>query len=930
MRSSLTIVAAAVWALAISAPIRAAEVEYDFLIERQALDRALQEFAKQSGVQVIFFSKVTDGRQSPSLKGRYTAAAALTGLLSGSGLTYRELDAKTVEIEVQPKPASQTTSNDRARAPASLPVRSMKLSRSEATGSQASATKQGRQQQHEAVEPGSMSEVIVLGSRRTDRTVAQIAVPIDVLQPRMLERTGYTDMNDALRSLVPSFNAQRLPLNDGSSFVRPITLRGSPADHVLLLINGKRRHRSAVVQIGTGHATTSGSQGQDFNAIPPIAFERIEVLRDGAAAQYGSDAIAGVINMELRNDASGGALATQVGQYFAGDGASIDIQGNIGLPLTANGFLNVSGQYTHQDKTYRGGPVAGAEELRAMGVAGVPEHPLELGDPYYEARKLVWNAGLDFSNTLRGYVFGNYLTSSSTIGFAYRQPLPAAGFPANASYANSIYEGTPAHPASFDLRSIYPGGYVPQFSGDQTDFSTVIGLRGNHGKRFTFDIGARLGVNEIDYEIANTVNPSLGVRSPTRFEPGSLSQGETEGFIETSYDLSDAVLLFGGVSYRREAYEIGAGDPDSYAVGPLRDLPVGANGFQGFSPDIAGRFTTDSYAAFIELDADFSERWSTSVAVRYEDYAAFGDNFSYKLATRFALTNVFALRGAVSTGFRAPAAGQLFGTSQTSQLNPVTNDFILDVVLRPSSPEGRIFGSSPLVPETAFNLSAGLVIDTGNGLATTIDFYQIDVDDRLVLTPAIPTTAEQRAQLAALGFPNGSSVQQVRYFRNRLDTRVRGFDVVGTYSKRWDAARATDVTVAVNYNEQVLRGDASPIYDPGQQVEFEEGLPSWRGNLTVTHHLGDFDLMARTVYYGEWKRRDGISFRPRSDTMLLDAEISYRGFDTFDVSIGARNLLNKLPPDRGPLLRRLGTVHDNHSPYGVSGGYYYIGTRFNF
>lgn len=778
-------------------------------------------------------------------------------------------------------------------------------------------------------ESDSIGEVVVLGSRRADRTVAESTVPIDVFQPETIEQTGYADLNDSLRSLIPSFNAQRLPLNDGSSFVRPITLRGSPADHVLLLMNGKRRHRSAIVQIGTGHATTSGSQGQDFNAIPPIAFERVEVLRDGAAAQYGSDAIAGVINMALKDDASNGSVVTQIGQYMEGDGESIDVQGNIGLPLTDNGFVNLSGQYSHQDKTFRGGPVVGAEALRAAGVSGVPEHPLELGEPFYEAFKFALNAGLDFNDNLRGYLFGNYLTSESTIGFSYRQSAAAGGFPAHASFGNSIYDGTPAHPSIFNLRSIYPGGFVPQFTGDMTDFSTVIGLKHDNGNGFTFDVSGRVGENEVEYTLENTINPSLGSLSPTRFKPGSLTQHETEFSAEASYELTEQILLFGGVSYREEEYQIGVGDPASYTVGPLRDLPVGANGFQGFSPEIAGDFTTDSYAAFVELDADITERWSGSMAARYEDYKAFGDNFSYKFATRFELTDVFALRGAVSTGFRAPAAGQLFGTSQTSQISPVTNDFILDAVLIPGSPAARVFGSDPLTPETSFNMSAGVVVTTPDFLGT-LDFYQIDVDDRLLLTPPIATTPAQRAQLVAVGFPNGASVQQVRFFRNRLNTRVRGFDAVSTYTHGWDGGSSSDVSLAINYNEQILRGDPSAVYDTGTAIEFEEGIPQWRGNLTLSHHIGDFDFMLRGVYYGEWKRRAGLTFLPRDAETLVDAEISYRGFERVDISVGARNLFDKMPPDRGPALRLLGNIHDNHSPYGLSGGFYYLNLKLKF
>lgn len=775
--------------------------------------------------------------------------------------------------------------------------------------------------------------ITVIGSRRKDRSVADSSVAIDVIAPETLTETGYTDLNDALRSLVPAFNVQRLSGNDGSSFVRPVTLRGSPADHVLLLMNGKRRHRSAIVQIGTGHATTSGSQGQDFNVIPPIAFSTVEILRDGASAQYGSDAIAGVINMELKRNRRGGSILAQVGEYFEGGGRTYDIQGNIGFGLGPNGYLNLSAQYTDQAKTFSDGKNVGAEALRAAGVPGVPEHTSGSGEPKYEAFKSVWNAGIDIGGGLEAYTFGNYMRADSSVGFFYRQSMAAGGLPAHSTFANSAFDGTPAHPEIFDLRNVYPGGFVPEFAGQTDDFSTVAGFRDTEGA-FNWDLFARYGDNKVDYTISGTINPSLGVESPTTFKPGSLAQREIEIGGEVSYKIANDmfandILIFGGASYRKETYTIGAGDPDSYRVGALRDLPVGSNGFQGFSPDIAGKFSSASYAVFAEADVDITEAWNLSVAGRYEDYEEFGNNFSYKAATRFELSDLLALRGSVSTGFRAPAAGQLYGTSQTSQIN-AQNQFILDAVLIPGSPAAQIFGSDSLKPETSFNMSAGLVVTAGSNFLTTIDLYQIDVDDRLLLTPSITTTAEQRAALAALGFPNGASVQQVRYFQNKLNTRVRGFDIVSTYGFGWGNRNRTDLSLAVNYNEQHLRTDPSSFFGPSTVIEFERGIPRWRGTASATHDIGDFSLMTRAIYYGAWKRRDGATFLPREAEVLFDAEVTYSGFENFDLSIGARNIFNKFPPDRGPGLRRVGLIYDNHSVFGVSGGFYYLNGKFKF
>ncbi len=783
-------------------------------------------------------------------------------------------------------------------------------------------------------EQGKIEEISVIGTRRLGRTDTDSVVPVDVIGPAMIGSTGYSDLNDVLRTLVPAFNVRRLPLNDGSSFVRPATLRSSPADHVLLLMNGKRRHRSATVQIGTGHATTSGSQGQDFNILPPIAFQSIQVLRDGASAQYGSDAIAGVINLSLKNADKGGSVTTEVGEYFDGGGRTFDVQGNIGLPLSESGFINLSGQIITQSKSERVGTHLGVQGLLEMGVMGVPLEAGATGDPEYDAIKTAWNAGLDLGSGMEAYLFGNFLKSESEVGFSYRQSLDAGGLGGHSTFADSAFDNTPQHPETFDLTERYPGGYIPQFGGDQTDFSTVLGVRQEENEFFGWDASFRWGKNEIDYSLWNTINASLGVDSPTSFKPGSLAQREYELSFEAFKSIpvqmfASDVFIFGGVTHRNEEYTIGAGERDSYIAGPLIDLPVGANGFQGFSPDIAGDFSTTSYAAYLEMEVDITEQLILSAAGRYEDYEAFGDNFSYKLASRYNFTETFAIRGAMNSGFRAPAAGQLFGTSQTSQL-AANGDFILDAVLVPGSPAAEIFGSTALEAETSKSISAGVVL-SGDKFTATLDFYEIDVDGRLLLSEQIDTTAQQRAQLNSIGYTNGLGVQSVRFFQNELDTRVRGADLVTTYMAQYENSNhSTDYSLAVSYNEQILRSDPEGVFSQDGVLEFEDGLPAWRGNFTATHHFGDFDFMARATYFGEWTRVDRDYIKTRDAEFIFDAEVTYRGFEPIDISFGARNLGNKYPPSRRQAFVDRGTPYDNHSVFGISGGYYYVKLGYKF
>lgn len=779
-----------------------------------------------------------------------------------------------------------------------------------------------------------LERVSVIGTRQTGRTDTQSVAPVDVFGEDEFTSTGYSDVNDVLRTLVPSFNVRRLPLNDGSSFVRPATLRSSPADHVLLLLDGKRRHRSATVQIGTGHATTSGSQGQDFNMLPPIALKSIEVLRDGASAQYGSDAIAGVINLSLKDSPYGGTVTTEVGEYFDGGGRTFDVQGNIGLPLTDDGFINLSGQTINQTKSERVGTHLGTQAMMEMGIPDVPANAGATGDPDYAAVKLVWNAGLYLGSGREGYLFGNFAKTESEIGFTYRQSIDAGGLGAHSTFADSAFDNTAAHPETFDLTELYPGGYIPQFGGDQTDFSTIVGIRQDETDTFGWDASMRWGRNEIEYSIWNTINASMGVNSPTSFKPGSLAQREYELNFEMFKSIpvdmfARDLYVFGGVTHRNEQYSIGAGDTASYKAGPLIDLPVGANGFQGYSPDVAGDFATKSYAAYLEGEADVTEQWIVSVAGRYEDYEAFGDNFSYKLASRYDFNESFAIRGAINSGFRAPAAGQLFGTSQTSQLT-VDGDFILDAVLVPGSPAASIFGSEQLEAETSNSISAGFVFSHGD-FAATIDFYQIDVDGRLLLSEQIDTTAEQRAQLDAVGYTNGLNVQSVRYFQNELDTRVRGADLVTTYMARYENSdQYTKYNFAMSYNDQILRSDPEGVFSDNAVLEFEEGLPAWRGNFTATHYMGDWNIMGRATYFGEWTRVDRTYIKERDGEFIFDAEITYKGFDQVALTLGARNLANKYPPPRRQDFVDRGTPYDNHSVFGLSGGYYYLKASYNF
>ncbi|WP_286772089.1 TonB-dependent receptor plug domain-containing protein, partial [Sphingomonas sp. 66-10] len=387
-------------------------------------------------------------------------------------------------------------------------------------------------------------------------TAADAPLPIDIISGDRLTQQGSADLNDVLRAEIPSLNIQRFVSNDGAVFTRPFSLRGLPPDQTLVLINGKRFHRGATVQF-TNIPYIRGSQGPDLSAIPSIAIGQLEVLRDGASALYGSDAIAGVLNFRLRTNREGGTLIARYGQYYKGDGRDILLQGNVGLPFTERGFVNISAEYSNSNPTSRGIQRPDAQALIDAGVPGVPVPAQRWGNPAAEAARLFVNAGIDLTDTMKFYAFGNYSWSSGTTAFFYRNP--------NTSFiATSIPLTNTRGGPRFSFRQLYPGGFTPDFGATITDSSLVGGLKGEVGSGLTYDVSASYGRNSANYRITNTVNPSLGLSSPTSFKPGKLEQRELNFNLDLTYPialgLAAPLTLAGGAEYRRETYEITAGD----------------------------------------------------------------------------------------------------------------------------------------------------------------------------------------------------------------------------------------------------------------------------------------------------------------------------------------------------------------------------------
>jgi len=664
----------------------------------------------------------------------------------------------------------------------------------------------------------SVQEVVITGSRRADTTAASSASPIDIISGETLTETSFADMTDVLRTQVVSLNVQRFSTQDGAAFVRPFSLRGLPPDETLFLVNGKRRHRSAVVQL-SNQPLARGSQGPDLATIPTIAIEQLEVLRDGASAQYGSDAIAGVINFRLRDAAQGATLVTRYGSFFQGDGQDIQVQGNLGLPLTADGFFNVSGEYVRSDTTSRGTQRPDAQTLIDAGNTAVPVPAQRWGNPDLKAGRLFFNAGVPLSEAIDLYAFGNYGKSEGDTGFFYRFPSATT----NAGIFRSVPLTNQPGGARFSFLSVFPGGFSPVFGSDIVDESLIGGLKGKAASGLHYDFSGSFGESDVEFRLRNTINPSLGPQSPLAFEAGALEQRETNANADFVYPWDTGVFaaplnVAFGAEYRRERFGISPGEEASYTAGPFASvldpdtgtrigLAVGSSGFPGFSPQAAGEWSRSNWAGYLDLETDITGRLTAGVAVRQEDFSDFGSTFNWKVSGRLKVTDAVALRASVNTGFRAPTPGQSNISDVQTNIDVATARVLLTATLPPTNPISQYFGARALKPEESFNVAAGIVLTPLDEFLVTLDYFDIEVTDRVGVTGNIVISAADRAGLAAAGVTGADSFERIRFFGNFFDTRTKGVDLVSSY--RFQVGRGGNARLVGHGELHRYRGDRS-------------------------------------------------------------------------------------------------------------------------
>jgi iron complex outermembrane receptor protein len=768
---------------------------------------------------------------------------------------------------------------------------------------------------------GDIEELVVTGSRAAPVSRLETLAPVDVVTAQALQKRGSTELAAALAATVPSLDFPRPSNTDGTDSVRPLTLRGQGPDETLVLINGVRAHTSALVNLNG--SVGRGSAAVDLNTIPEIAIDRIEVLRDGASAIYGSDAIAGVINIGLREADHGGGAEVTYGEYVTSphffnagtrnitDGGTTTAQGWQGFKLGADGFLTVSAEYRNQDPTNR-------SDLDPRFTPRVIDS--RFGDGSVQESTLYFNAGKPLGNGWELKAWG---------GGQLRHSETAATFRA-------------ANDAAQNIPSVYPNGYLPLINTHSNDFSIGGALKGEiEGWKSNFSID--YGWNNLKYGVEHTLNPSLGPTSPHSFYAGQMTYDQTVGNADFSRDFeigtAGPLNVAFGLEARDEQFKIGAGEPGSYERGTVSpNLALGSRGFSGFTPENVVDKSRTNVGAYLALEDKLTSWFTGSAAVRQEHYSDFGDATSGKLAGRIDVTPELAFRGSAESGFRAPSLQQEYFTS-TSIL--FINGIPFDTGTFPStSPTGKALGGQPLQPEKSKNYSLGLVYHHDR-LELTIDAYQIDITNKIVLSETLTGSATGAPGSDALALfnllqPFGASA--ARFFLNGVNTRTQGIDYSLSYRLPTDNLGDFNFLASANTNDiKITKTPVTPpqllpvplsLFARQNILRYEDGTPPYKVTLQTDWSKGPWGATLRSTLYGDvispGTALDGSQDVHTGERSLWDLEGRYTLPHGVTVAAGADNLFDTYPRQIVPSLNTTGAApFTSFSPFGFDGRFVY-------
>jgi len=895
---------------------------FSFDVAKQRADLSLIAFAEQANITLLFPFDEMKKYQANQLLGRFSISDGLGVLLYDTGLEvqvneggqFSILKKTTLEEEQDMKKMPNKSIIATLLAAIFAPTA---VTAADADGADESET------------------VLIIGSRsQKTRTVADSPVPVDILNASDLTSMGGTaDLTDNLKALIPSYTATPAT-GDGSAFVRTTSLRGTSPDQTLVLVDGKRRHRSALIQL-FAPAAGQGAHGADVGMIPAIALKRVEVLRDGAASQYGSDAIAGVINFVTKDAPDGGTVQLQYGQHYEGE-SSLKFAFNKGLALGSDGFLNFSLEYVDNDALNRAIQRPDAQALIDAGVVGVgqdspfDDKPLaqSWGRPETSGLRTFLNAGVDLGDGMQLYARAGYGKTEGRYRFFYRNPGHST---LTTPLLNGDGEPNP-YPGLVTLG--YTGiqrdvGFTPFLDGEQTDLSLIVGLEGEFGGNTYYDFSISTGSNELDYFLNNSINHALGLTADLQipqlgFDTGGLKQEEININADFSTPIGNSLNFAYGFEWREESYTTIAGELGSY-FGP------GVSGMKGITPDDAGKFSRDNYAVYVDIEQDVSQDFFVQYALRYEDFSDFGSTVNWKIASRYTISETTAIRGAISTGFHAPTPGQANYRATITTFD-TTGAQVEEGVVSTTDPRAIAAGGRDLKEEESMSFSFGVTSDIGEATTLTVDFYKIEVDDRIYRTGGL---------VAA----DGSAFS---FYTNALDVEHSGVDIVLTSEFEWSDMTSTNVSFAYGYNKidivgqtQVETSDGAggtilvnPVL-PGsndQLVNIEQNFPKNRFVLTTNTGFGDdWNLMLRANFYGEHKDERGIlsdGTKANIDALVyIDAEVSYQVNEELNVKVGVSNLLDTFPNKIGPpFSNRLGNglEYGRRTAANYEGGSWYL------